>query len=68
MPPPLRRPGGTRCRAGWRLPGPAGSTRGRWPPANGFFTNGDGARFAHELGITLVDRRLLEAWTYCRRP
>ncbi|MFD0821964.1 restriction endonuclease, partial [Micromonospora zhanjiangensis] len=28
---------------------------------NGCFTNGDGARFAHELGITLVDRRLLEA-------
>ncbi|HET8658944.1 MAG TPA: restriction endonuclease [Micromonosporaceae bacterium] len=35
---------------------------------NGFFTTGDGLRLAHELGIVLVDRRLLEVWAHTGAP
>jgi restriction system protein len=35
---------------------------------NGFFTAGDGVRLARQLGIVLVDRRVLETWAWTRTP
>jgi restriction system protein len=35
---------------------------------NSFFTSGDGQRLARELGIVLIDRRLLEVWAYTGTP
>ncbi|WDZ82766.1 restriction endonuclease [Micromonospora cathayae] len=35
---------------------------------NGFFTNGDGRRFARQVGIVLVDRDALETWAYTAVP
>ncbi|MGC4789196.1 restriction endonuclease [Micromonospora sp. DT178] len=35
---------------------------------NGFFTAGDGVRLARQLGIVLVDRRVLETWAWTGTP
>ncbi|MGW4501417.1 restriction endonuclease [Micromonospora sp. NPDC004336] len=35
---------------------------------NGFFTAGDGVQLARQLGIVLVDRRVLETWAWTRTP
>ncbi|WP_139233106.1 restriction endonuclease [Micromonospora sediminimaris] len=35
---------------------------------NGFFTAGDGVQLAGQLGITLVDRRVLEKWAWAGAP